>query len=371
MKKHLTELAVQRIKTPKEGTVEYFDLGYPGLSLRVGHGGAKSFQQFYRVDGKLIRESFGRWPAISLAAARAKWRETREKLAKGEHVIPEAKSHALPFDRAAEDWLKRDQSQNKASTLYQALRTVEAELLPAWRGKRVDQITKADVIGLLDTIVDRGAPVMAKRVQRIVRRFFRWCLERDFVKADPTVGLPRLLSGKSRERVLTAQELEKIWSEAECIGPFGAAVRLLILTGARREEIGQLRWSEIDGDMIYLKGHRTKNGEPHDIPLSAPARELLNSIPRLGAFVFTFSGVKPINGWSRPKAKLHAVSGVSDWHIHDLRRSVATGLEKQGVELQLTEAILGHAGGSRSGVVGIYQRYDYADEKRAALNAWG
>src|SRR5215472_12527883 len=186
MKKHLTELAVQRIKTPKEGTVEYFDLGYPGLSLRVGYGGAKSFQQFYRVDGKLIRESFGRWPAVTLATARAKWRETREKLAKGEPVISEAKTPSLSFERAVEDWLKRDQSQNKASTLYQAVRTVEAELLPAWRGKRVDQITKADVSALLDSIVDRGAPIMAKRVQRIVRRFFHWCLERDIVKADPT-----------------------------------------------------------------------------------------------------------------------------------------------------------------------------------------
>src|SRR5262249_18272301 len=243
-----------------------------------------------------------------------KWRETREKLAKGELVIPEAKTPSLSFERAVEDWLKRDQSQNKASTLYQAVRTVEAELLPAWRGKRVDQITKAGVIALLDSIVDRGAPIMAKRVQRIVRRFFHWCLERDVVKADPTGGLPRLANGKSRERVLTAQELAKIWMESDCIGPFGAAVRLLILTGARREEIGQLRWSEIDGDMIHLKGHRTKNGEAHDIPLSAPARALVNSIPRLGAFVFTFSGKKPINGWSRPKAKLDIVSDVKDWH---------------------------------------------------------
>src|SRR5262249_35799113 len=198
-----------------------------------------------------------------------------------------------------------------------------------------------------------------------------WCLERDIVKADPTGGLPRLANGKSRERVLTAQELAKIWAETDCIGPFGAAVRLLILTGARREEIGQLRWSEIDGDMIHLKGQPTKNGEQHDIPLSAPARELLNSIPRLGAFVFTFSGAKPINGWSRPKAKLDTVSGVNDWHIHDIRRTVATGLEKLGIKLQVTEAILGHTSGSRAGIVRVYQTHDYAEEKRAALEAWG
>src|SRR5262249_31884492 len=226
-------------------------------------------------------------------------------------------------------------------------------------------------IALTDSIVDRGAPVMAKRVQRCVRRFFHWCLERDIVKVDPTVGLPRIGNGKSRERVLSDQELTKIWAETDCIGPFGAAVRLLMLTGARREEIGQLRWSEIDGDMIRLKGHRTKNGEPHDIPLSAPARELLNSIPRLGAFVFTLSGTKPINGWSRPKGKLDLVSNVKDWHIHDIRRTVATGLEKLNVKLQVTEAILGHTSGSKHGVIKIYQTHDYADEKCAALEAWG
>jgi integrase len=165
--------------------------------------------------------------------------------------------------------------------------------------------------------------------------------------------------------------LAKIWAGCDDIGPFGAAARLLILTGARREEITQLRWSEIDGNTIRLEGARTKNGDPHDVPLSAPARELLNSMPHIGAFVFTYSGTKPMNGWSQPKITLDQVSNVSDWRVHDIRRTVATGMQKLGIPLQVTEAVLGHTSGSRAGVVGIYQRHDFADEKRAALEAWG
>jgi integrase len=374
MKKHLTDAAVQRIKPPKQGNLEIFDLGYPGLALRIGHGGAKSFEVFYRVGGRLRRETLGRWPEVSLAAARESWRKTREAIARGEAPSRRdgVKDPAMAFERVVEEWLKRDQSKNKSSSQYQVHRSLEVDLLPAWRGKRVDEITKRDVLELLDSIADRGAPIMARRVQAYVRRFFRWCIERDILKADPTVGIPRVGNGKSRERVLSDDELAKLWRAAD--GPhFGAATRLLILTGARREEITQLRWSEIDGDSIKLEGSRTKTGAAHIISLSAPALALLNSLPRIAGsdFVFTTAGAKPISGWSKPKIKLDSTSGVTNWRIHDLRRTAATGLQKLGITLQVVESVLGHVSGSRAGVVGVYQRHDFAAEKRVALEAWG
>lgn len=375
MKKHLTAISVERVKPPKAGVIEIFDLGYPGLALRVGHGGAKSFEIFYRIDGKQKRESLGRWPSVSLAEARELWRRNREALTKGELPVSRegAKAPALLFEHVAEEWLKRDQSKNKPSSFYQVTRNLEVDLLPAWRGKRVDQITKADVIALLDGIVDRGAPIMAHRVQKCVRRFFSWCVERDYLKVDPMAGMPRVANGKSRDRVLTDNELAKIWHATDSIGTYGAALRLLILTGARREEIAQLRWSEIEGDCLKLEGSRTKNGEAHIIPLSAPARELLANVPRIGHsdFIFTISGEKPINGWTRPKHELDDVCGVSNWRIHDIRRTVATGMEKLKVPLQVVEAILGHTSGSKAGIVAVYQRHAYSEEKRAALEAWG
>jgi hypothetical protein len=159
MKRHLTDASVQRIKPPKEGSVEIFDLGYPGLALRIGHGGAKTFEQFYRVGGTLRRETLGRWPAISLADARMEWRKTREAIAKGEDPSRrDGKAPAMLFERMVEEWLKRDQSKNKASSQYQLHRSLEVDLLPAWCGKRVDEIGKRDVLELLDSrCPDHGA----------------------------------------------------------------------------------------------------------------------------------------------------------------------------------------------------------------------
>jgi len=174
----------------------------------------------------------------------------------------------------------------------------------------------------------------------------------------------------SRERVLTDAELAQVWKA--CDGMHGAAVRLLMLTGARREEVAQLKWSEIQDGAIHLNNGRSKNGQALIIPLSAPARELLASLPLIAdsEFVFTVDGARPIGAWSHAKRKLDAASGIKAWVIHDIRRTVATGLQKLGVSLQTVEAVLGHTAGSRAGIVGVYQRHTFADEKRAALEAW-
>jgi integrase len=304
-----------------------------------------------------------------LADARNSWRKTREAIGRGDDPALQrsGKTSAMLFEHVVEDWIRRDQAKNKPSSLYQVTRSLEVDLLPAWRGKRVDEIGKRDVIELLDGITDRGAPAMARRVQSHIRRFFRWCIERDYLKIDPTQAMPRAGNGKSRDRVLTDEELARVLTA--CSGPYGAVVRMLALTGARREEIAQLRWSELDGDHIKLEASRTKTGEPHTIPLSSAAQALLNSLPNIGEYVF--SGVRPISNWSQCKQRLDAVSGVTGWRIHDLRRTVATGLQRLGVNLQTIEAVLGHTSGSRSGVVGVYQRHSFDAEKRAALEAWG
>jgi integrase len=180
---------------------------------------------------------------------------------------------------------------------------------------------------------------------------------------------------KKRDRVLTDDELVKVWRAAEQLGdPSGSALQLLILTGARREEVGRLRWFEIvDGQTICLSGDRTKNGEAHSIPLSAPARSILANVKHIqgSEFVFTFSGKKPIVAWPLAKSRWDQMIAIAPWRIHDLRRTTATGLQKLKTPLQVTEAVLGHVSGSRAGIVGVYQRHDYADEKRAALEAWG
>jgi integrase len=183
--------------------------------------------------------------------------------------------------------------------------------------------------------------------------------------------LPKPGSENSRDRVLTDKELVQVWRA--CDDVYGQATKLLILTGARREEIGRLRWDEIVDGHIELRGARTKTGEPRIIPLSAPARAVLDQIhthlikPR-GEFVF---GKRPLADWARAKKRLDANVEIPAWVIHDLRRTAATGLQKLGTSLQVVESILGHTAGSRAGVIGIYQRHDYAAEKASALEAWG
>jgi integrase len=366
MKKHLTDAAIQRYRPPKAGELEIFDLGYPGLALRIGYGGAKAFVLFHREGGRLKRTTLGRWPKVSLAAARESWR----RVAEGKPITQAGEKGDL-FSAAVETWLKLDAAQrNKASSLTTLHHIVDHDILPPWRDRYITDITRKDVAALIDGIIERGAPAKARQVHAHLHRLFKWHAGRGTIPANPMQDMERPPKQSSRERVLTDAELAKVWKAAD--GIHGAVVKMLILTGARREEIAQLKWSEIQGDEIHLSNGRTKNGEAHIIPLSKAAQELLASLPRISSqYVFTINGEKPVSGWSDIKHKLDARSGVGDWVIHDLRRTVATGLQKLGVNLQVTEACLGHTSGSRAGIISVYQRHHYAEEKRAALEKWG
>jgi len=148
--------------------------------------------------------------------------------------------------------------------------------------------------------------------------------------------------------------------------------QLLILSGTRRDEIAALRWSEIKDDTIILGRERTKAGEGHSIPLAPAVLDIIRGLPRIGDsdFVFTTNGRNPVSGFSGSKRRLDAITKIPSWRIHDLRRTVATGLQRLGTNLQVIEAVLGHVGGSRSGIVGVYQRHSFDTEKRTALEAW-
>jgi integrase len=369
MHKALTQIAVERMKPPAKGQLEVFDRGYAGLSLRVSYGGQKSWTYLYRVNGKLRRMTLGSYPAVSLADARKAWRKAREDVAAGRDPLG-ARSSKDDFATVAREWLARDQAKNRS--IGTVTRAVERELIPVWGSRQINSISRRDVRALVEDIHKR-APVMALRVQAYIHRLFRWAVNADIVEHNPAGGLFKPHVEQARERVLTHAELAALWDASSDDWPFGDAMRLLILTGARREEIRSLRWSEIHGDKIVLEGARTKNGKAHAIPLSPPAQQILACVPRVvgSDYVFTKNGQSPFHGWSHWKAKLDELSGVKGWRTHDLRRTVATGLQRLGVTLQAIEAVLGHVSGSRSGVVGIYQRHSFDAEKRAALDAWG
>jgi integrase len=243
-------------------------------------------------------------------------------------------------------------------------------ILPVWQGRLITDIDRRACLDVIDAIADRGTVALARRIFSSLHRMFVWCIGRGILETNPLQHAEKPGTEVARTRVLSDAELVKVWNAAEGLQPaYRGAFRLLILTGARKQEIGELRWDELKDGTITLEGERTKNGVPHVIPLSSAARSIVKDRGN-GPYAFTL-GRFPISNWTRPKIKLDEVSGVTGWTIHDIRRTVATGLQRLGVQLPVTEAVLGHTSGSRGGIVGVYQRHDYAQEKAAALEAWG
>src|SRR6478672_9951741 len=189
VKKALTASSVESFKPPKTGQIEIFDAGYPGLSLRVSYGGRKTFSAFYRLHGKLHRLSLGGYPATSLAEAREGWREVRRAAAQGRNPgVVRPTQAATTFDAVVTEWLARDQAGNKSFRIIE--RMVSRELLPRWSGRQIGDIGRRDVRDLIDSIVDRDANTMARRVHQRVHRLFTWAVGRDIITTHPMVGLP-------------------------------------------------------------------------------------------------------------------------------------------------------------------------------------
>jgi len=187
------------------------------------------------------------------------------------------------------------------------------------------------------------------------------------------VGLKAPPQESSRDRILTDQELRLVWRAAGQMGVYGGLVRALIVTGQRRGEIAGLTWDEIDLNkrLISLPRERVKNNRAHEIPLSPQAVALIEALPRNSEhYVFSLDGSVPIGGFVKFKAQLDKLCGVQNWMLHDLRRTVVSGMARLRVGLPVIEKVVNHVSGSFAGVAGIYQRHDFSGEKRAALEKW-
>jgi integrase len=275
-------------------------------------------------------------------------------------------------------------------------RLLKVEIIPRIGDRRLGQLKKSDVHNLLDAIVDRGSPITANRTFAVLRQLCNWATEREIIPSSPCDKIKSPAAEKSRDRVLDDNEIRLAWQAFGAVGwPFGAIGKLLLLTGARRDELASGRWNEIDlqAKTWTVAKERSKNGVAHEIPLSGAAVDVIRGLPRIGdkkhGYVFTTTGETPVSGFSKAKGVIHStvfellkveaygrgesphhVATPAHWTFHDLRRTVATRLQKLGVKLEVTEAILNHRSGSRAGIVGVYQRYDYMAEKRVALDAW-
>ncbi len=251
---------------------------------------------------------------------------------------------------------------------------------------RLAEIDRRTIAVRLAEIEEASGPIARNRVRSSLSAFFAWAITEGFIETNPVTGTGKADEGGSRERVLTEAELAEVWAALEA-DQFGDIARLLILTAQRREEIGGLRWSEVDFEQgsIVLPPTRTKNKRLHELPLSSAARAVLERQPRRKGRDLIFGhGPGPFSGWSDCKARLDQrllearqainpkAKPLPDWRIHDLRRTTATIMaDKLGVLPHIIEAVLNHVSGHRAGVAGIYNRATYAEEMREALERWG
>jgi integrase len=263
----------------------------------------------------------------------------------------------------------------RESTWVETARVLNKEIILRWKGRRLADITRADVHNLLDSIVDRGAPIQANRTLALLHRLCSWAVERGIIATSPCTGVKPPKPTVSRDRILTDAELRDVWNSCDRLGwPHGALTQMLILTGARRGEVAGMTWAEIDFATATwtLPRERSKNNREHSLPLSDAAITILRELPRTGDFVFSYNGVSPIAGFQHAKVRLNGLlpATMPPWTIHDLRRTTASGMARLGINVAVVEKVLNHVSGTFRGIVGVYQRFDYATEKRRALDSW-
>lgn len=382
--KRLTDVGIDRARPPHEGRLELWDALAPGLGVRIGQR-RKSFFVMVRVDGRQRRITLGTFPAMTIAQARDKARETASLARNGEDPL-EKKREAQEARRTArretvaatvEAYIERYARPRQRSWRDTAGR-LRANLVAMFGDKPVASLARKDVIAMLDAAAARGLGVGVNRILANTKTYLRWCVERGLIANSPADGVRAPLPERARDRALCDDELAAVWAAAVAYGyPFGDIVRLLILTGQRRDEVACMAWDEIDADAAAwtIPAERNKSGRPHLVPLSAPALEIIGALTPVGALVFParsdLAGTRAFSGWSRAKERLDARSGVTDWRLHDLRRTAATGMARLGADPHVVERVLNHATTSAGPLARVYQRYAYEDEKRAALKAWG
>jgi integrase len=398
--KALTKLVVER-KAPEPGR-DFFlwDSKVPGFGVRVYASGKRMYVFQYRTKtGRQRRAAIGLHGPLTVENARQAAADLYEAVRKGRDPVEEERAARErgrdTIENVIDEFLARHMAGKGRAPRYieETRRNFDRHVLARWRGRDLRGIKRRDVIELLDGIVDEGKPVAANRTLAAVRKLFNWALQRGIIDASPVALVEMPGVERKRERTLAADETFAVWAAAGQLGyPFDQFFRMALVTGQRREEVAQMRTADVDemARIWTLSSDVTKAGRSHVVPLSSLALNVLGEAKEaardlLGkpkdaeptTYVFTTRGDRPISGYSKAKARLDRVvalarsgAGLPDlepWTIHDLRRTVGTGMGKLGVSRFIIARVLNHADRS---VTGIYDRHEYLAEKRNALDAW-
>ena len=389
---------LSEIEPPVRGQSIYYDAhaeAPKGFALRVTANGARAFILRYKVDGRERRMTIGEYPTWSLAAARGRAVEIRQDIDRGGDPLAtkrerqEAPTVKDAVGRYTQAHLDRLRSADDAKRYF------DNDILPTLGSMKVADVRRADVVELVEQKA-LAAPRAARALLAHLKHFLAWCELREIIELSPAHGIKpaavdRRMKPNHRGRVLDDAEVEAFWGAAESCGMHkltALALKLVLVTGQRPGEVAAMHRGEIDGNVWTIPASRRgKTADDHAVPLTETALDLLKQaqveVARLAkrrreeptGFVFEMKRNLPITERAMPRAveRFRAKLGNREhptfghWSPHDLRRTARTGLAAAGVISEIAERVVGHV---QTGIIGVYDRHRYDDEKRAALEAW-
>ena len=400
MKTKITKRAVDELrgKAKNEGRTLYLRddelTGFGAISTKAG---ACSYFVEYRLGGRGTtqkRMTIGKHGALTPDEARKRAKDELGKVARGADVVQEKKEArekltGETFLNLIERYLK---GHAKATRYWKEKRArLLCHDMKALHGKPVTLVKRGEIAAVIDKVQARSQAA-ARLLFADIRPIFAWALDRAAIEVNPMAGMkgPQLL--EARDRVLSDEEIKAFWQATTAEGwPFASVFKVLLLTGQRREEVAGMRWREVDVDagQWTIAKERCKNGKAHTVDLHPVAVAALDPLgdaaaPRLMRnaegeenFVFSTTGRTPVSGFSKTKARIDArmqqILGdkFQPWRTHDLRRTAASGMAALGFQPHVIERVLNHVSGAQGGLVSVYQRHEYREERRRAVTAWG
>jgi integrase len=368
----LTDAAAATLQLPPgKDDALFWDDGVPGFGIRIRASGVRAWVFQYKAGGHATRRlTIGRVGAVRAARARKIAGEYHAQVRLGRNPSAEKRAAAArsrdTFGALARLYLEKCDGL-RANTLRSKTRALLKYAAPL-HSTPLDAVDQRAVARLLTQVEASSGGVTANRLRANMSALYTWAFKEGLASNNP-VANTRKREEQPRDRVLSPQELALIW-DALPPGNYGAVVKLLILTGQRANEIAHLKWSEIEAGQIQLPRERTKNKRAHIVPLGPTAISITQLQPRSNEFVFAGRRGMPFADWFHAKRVLDARLPLPQWVLHDLRRSVATGMADIGIQPHVIEAVLNHVSGHKGGVAGIYNRASYAKEKAEALARW-
>jgi integrase len=375
----LTKSAIDALPISATDVI-YWDAGCPGFGVKVTPKGRKVFVVLYRNGGagsKLRKYTIGPYGRVTLHQARVAAQKVFAAKLEGRDLAAEKREakRRMVADRVEdllEAFIAQHVSKNRSAA--EVSRVLRREVGRPRVDKSIHEISKRDVVDLVSAIEQRGAPGSANKTLKSLKTFLSWCVGRAVLDKSPAEGIP--LPGKqiARDRVPDDRELAQVILAARLMGgPYAGIVEFLALTGQRREEVARLTWNELDlaQPTWTIPATRSRNGKAHAVHLSDQALAVLKRGGVRGPFVFSRLGTRPFQNFGNASLKLDQLSGVTNWRLHDLRRTCVSGMARLGVAPHVADNILNHQSGTISGVAAVYQRHDFLAERTAALEQWG